>query len=155
MNLRKTFLTGAAAAALVAAGGLGAPARADHKAPYKFEADVNIPLPTHDPGGTQACGTEHPLGDQNTFTHLFNAEAPGTLTVEATGFEGDWDIGILDDKGKYIGGGDNAAQTPPTGVGIPEKAKLRLDKPRNLVIRVCNFLGTPSGHVKIQYTYIG
>ena len=79
----------------------------------------------------------------------------GTLAVELTGFVGDWDIAVLNDKGEQIAAGDNAAATgtsPSTG-DIVERANVKFKKAATIRISVCNFAGGPTASAKYTYTY--
>lgn len=79
----------------------------------------------------------------------------GTLLVELSGFIGDWDIAILNDKGEQIAAGDNAAATgtsPSTG-DIVEKAQVKFKKAATIRISVCNFAGGPTASAKYTYKY--
>lgn len=117
---------------------------------------INIPVPlsgaTSDPLAPVACAGEALPGSQ----HLESVTLPaaGTLKVDVTGFQGDWDIALADDKGKRVAEGDNASVTPTnmsTG-SVVEKLVYKAKKAGKVQIIVCNFLGGPSGTGKYVFT---
>ena len=132
---------------------LVSPATAAPKKPITKSFAVTIPVPVGDPQATQACAGPEVPGNRQVET--FKAPAAGTLKFETSGFYGDWDMVILDGKGKRVAEGDNAAATgtsPNTG-NISEKATLKVKKAMDLQLVVCNFAGSPSGTGKYTFTY--
>jgi len=77
--------------------------------------------------------------------------APGTLQVDLTGFQGDWDLAVLNSKGQVLG--DSAQDMTSEPVDRPEKVKLKIKSKGTYTIRACNFAGGPTAKVKWVHTY--
>jgi hypothetical protein len=123
------------------------------KKPITKSFAVTIPVPVGDPTATQACvGPEIP---GNRHVEKFKAPAIGSLKLEVTGFVGDWDVAILDAKGKRVAEGDNAsaAGTAMSTGSTVERATLKVKKPGDYQLVVCNFTGSPSGTGKYTFTF--
>jgi hypothetical protein len=115
---------------------------------YTVTAPVPVPLPAQ---GTPTCidGVE----GLSKRTETLKAPAAGTLKVELTGFQGDWDITIFDDKNKPLVAGGGTS-TPNTNTGAnKDTATYKAKKAMTLKIVTCNFVGSPTANAKYVYTY--
>ena len=145
--------------AVVVAGGV-APALAAPPKPKpingSFEASgIPFPLTGSEPTDTASSCVNPMFEGISITTEEFKTVGAGTLKVDMSGFVGDWDIAILNDKGEVVASGDNAAATggnPNTG-DIVERAQVKYKKAATIRIAVCNFAGGPTASVKYSYTY--
>jgi hypothetical protein len=157
MTVRKALPV---ALSLVVAAGALAPALAAPAKPkpiseeYAVEgAPVPVPLAGIDGvDGTNSC-TDPALEGVSTTTKTIKTKGAGSLVVDVTDFDGDWDITITDDKGNVLGVGSGTAT--PTALATPadEKAVIKTKKAMTLNIAVCNFLGSPTANAKYVFTY--
>lgn len=158
MKVRKALPV---ALSLVVAGGALAPALAAPAKPkpitesYSME-HIPVPLPLvgeEDVDGTNSC-TDPAFEGISTTTKTIKTKGAGTLQVDVTEFDGDWDITVLDDKGNVLGVG--AGTSTPTALaasGVAEKLVVKTKKAMTLNIAVCNFLGSPTAEGKYTFTY--
>jgi hypothetical protein len=142
---------------VVAAGAL-APAVAAPAKPKPITESYSVqhapvPAPIEGVPGENSCdGTFEGL---STTTKTIKTVGAGTLDVELTGFAGDWDITVTDDKGRTLGIGTGTTTADPSslGTGLKEKAVIKTKKPMTLNIAVCNFLGGPTADAKYTFVY--
>ena len=146
--------------AVVAAGAL-APALAAPPKPKPIveewsmqHAPVPLPLAGIDGvDGTNSC-TNPAFEGISTTTKTIKTKGAGTLEVTLKDFDGDWDITVMDDKGKVLAvGAGTSTPTALTASGATEKAVVKTKKAMTLVIGSCNFLGGPTADGKIVFTY--
>lgn len=142
----------AVATLAVLAGGAYAPATAAPKTkPISMEYDVQgVPNPQPLPSGS-SCLDDQYEGISRT-TKTIKPTGKGVLTVDLTGFAGDWDITVMDAAGEELGIGDGTS----TGGGAPSTAghdtlSMKFKKAEPLQVAVCNFAGSPQAHVKLSY----
>jgi hypothetical protein len=109
--------------------------------------------------GTNSCADPAFEGISTTFQTIKTTGA-GTLQVDLTGFAGDWDITVMDGKGKVLGigsgtttGGEVSGSDGSLGTDNVEKAVIKVKKATTLVIGACNFLGGPNADGKLVFTY--
>jgi hypothetical protein len=148
------------ALSLVVAAGAVAPALAAPKKPKPITEEyamehVPVPLPiTGSEGfGSNSC-IEPTFEGISITTKTIKTTGPGTLEVNVTEFDGDWDITVLDDKGRVVGVGDGTSTpTALTATGNVEKLVVKTKKPMTLNIAVCNFLGGLTATGKYTFTY--
>lgn len=149
-----------ALATVVAAGAL-APALAAPPKPKPIveewsmqHAPVPLPLAGIDGvDGTNSC-TNPAFEGISTTTKTIKTTGAGTLAVTLSDFDGDWDITVLDDKGRVLAvGGGTTTPTALTQSGATEKAVVKTKKAMTLVIASCNFLGGPTAEGKLVFTY--
>lgn len=148
------------ALSLVVAAGALAPAMAAPPKPKPITEEYemeHIPMPfplTGSEGfGETSCMIPE-LEGISTTTKTIKTKGPGTLTVDVTKFDGDWDITVMNDKGDVLGSG--AGTTTPTALtttGNVEKLVVKTKKAMTLQIAVCNFLGGPTAHGKYVFEY--
>lgn len=87
-------------------------------------------------------------------TRTIKPTGAGTLVVQLTGFNGDWDITVKNDKGAALAtGGPTTTPTALAETGVTEKLTLKIKKGMALDISVCNFLGGPSANAQFTFTY--
>lgn len=160
MKVRKALPV---ALSLVVAAGAVAPALAAVKAKPKpitqswSMEHVPLPIPLageEDIDGTNSC-TNSAFEGISITTKTIKTTGAGTLEVILSDFAGDWDITVLDDKGKALGIGSGTTTGDPSslGTGLTEKAVIKTKKPMTLNIAACNFLGGPSAEGKLTFTY--
>lgn len=144
---------------LVVAGGALAPALAAPAKPKPIvmewsmqHAPMPLPLGAGLPTDNSCDGSFEGL---STTTKTIKATAAGTLEVVLTGFAGDWDITVMDDKGRTLGIGAGTTTGDPSSLGddLTEKAVIKVKKAMTLVIGTCNFLGGPTADAKATFTY--
>ena len=139
--------TAAVALALVAAAGITAsPALAGPKKVTKtYTATAPAFAPTNAaPGSYSVCPQRVPQSFQ---ADTYKVPAAGTLTVEVTGYQGDWDALLMDsDKSELAGSGNG-------GVGGQEVIEVRFKKAQTVTVVACNFSGGPTANVKTTFVY--
>ena len=130
------------AATVVAPGALGAPPKPITKT---YEATAPAPDPSNYAGqGYSVCAQNVP---GSFHTEEFKAPAAGSLKVELTDYQGDWDLLLMDGKGKELATGGSS------DLGTPEIATVKLKKPGVIQIVACNWAGGPTGQVKYTFTF--
>lgn len=159
MKVRKALPV---ALSLVVAGGALAPALAAPAKPKPIvvawsmeHAPIPLPLVGVDGvDGTNSCADPAFEGISTTFQTIKTTGA-GTLEVNLTGFAGDWDITVMDAKGKVLGIGAGTITGDPSSLGTDnkEKAVIKTKKAMTLTIAACNFLGGPTADGKAVFTY--
>lgn len=158
MKVRKALPV---ALALVCAAGAITPAVAGPKAPPITQewsmqhAPLPIPLAGIDGvDGSNSCTNSSFEGFAIT-TKEIKTKGAGTLEVVLTDFAGDWDITVMDGKGKVLGIGTGTTTGDPSslGTGLTEKAVIKTKKPMTLRIAACNFLGGPTAEGKLTFTH--
>jgi hypothetical protein len=144
MNRTAALVVGALAIAAVAAPpALAAPKKKTITKSY----DVTAAMP--DP--TNFAGQGYPVCAQNVpgsfDKRTIAIPAAGTIEVEVSGFQGDWDLLLEDaDDSELAEGGSN-------GLGGSETADVRFKKAQKMSIVACNWAGTPNATVKYTFTY--
>lgn len=143
----------AVAVAVTAAAGSLAPAQAaPKKKPKPIVKSYTVQAIPHPnpPMGPSCSGSPRDVSENR---QAIKVTGPGKLTVEVTGFVGDWDIGVFDAKDSNLaqGGGADAGNTE---TAPRETLVYKNKKAQTLNIDVCNFAGTPRANVKLVYTYL-
>lgn len=138
------------AVALVAGATIAAaPASAKPKKPITGSFTQSDPTP--DPTGNATTANEYhcsgKLPQEKPFQ--FKAPAAGKIKVELSGFQGDWALQILDDKGNVLGGDD----VTPDQNGSTESATAKIKRKMTVGILPCNMGGSPSAVAKYTFTY--
>lgn len=141
-RIRTITLVTLAGATAVAPVALAAPPK-----PITKTYPVTAPLP--DPSnwanqGYSVCAQNVPMSYQ---TEPFKVPAAGTLKVELSKYEGDWDLLIMDGKGKELGAGGSS------DLGVPEVAQVKFKKATEVDIVACNWAGGPTGEVTYTFTF--
>jgi hypothetical protein len=110
-----------------------------------YTATAPLPDPTNAANSAYSvCAQNVPMSYQ---ADAFTVPAAGTLSVEVTGYQGDWDALLMDsDKSELAGSGSG-------GVGGPEVMEVRFKKPTTVTIVACNWSGGPTANVKYTFTY--
>ncbi|HVF21121.1 MAG TPA: hypothetical protein VNA14_12895 [Mycobacteriales bacterium] len=133
---------------LVTVVGAGA-ADANHKKPITKTYTATAPAP--DPSNfapTSAysvCGQTVPGSfDVEEFT----APEAGTIKAELSGYVGEWDFLLTDDKGRELASSGILDVT-----GAPEKITYKFKKPGTVHLIACNWAGGPTGTVKYTFTF--
>jgi hypothetical protein len=146
-----------AGALVVAAGAAGSPASAAaSKKPISktYAVTAPVPDPTNWAGqggvaGYSVCAQRVPSSFQ---ADTFKAPAAGKLKVTLSGFNGDWDLLIMDSKKSEVtAGGDSAVATP--AAPATETATAKIKKAGTYTIVACNWAGGPTGSVSYTFTY--
>ena len=140
----------ALAASLVIVAGVGSlsPALAGPNAITKtYTASAGTPGGVASQAQSQICS---PTVPGSTFDVTFKAPFKGRLTVDQTGFQGDWDLALVQD-------GTNAAESAQDMTADPQTPEhidgFKLKKGEEVTIRSCNFAGGPTASLK--YTFKG
>ena len=134
--------------ALVAAGST-APATAK-PAPVKksFQVSAFPPDPTYGLGVTQ--GTCNQVNAMSHVDTAIKTPFAGTLTVDLTGFTGDWDLALYDSAGVLVQKSSQSATDP---VDRPEHVAQGMQKAGlTFKIRACNFAGGQTATVSYVMT---
>ena len=109
-----------------------------------------LPLPAQ---GTPTCLPADGQEGVNKHTETLKAPAAGVLKVEVSGFYGDWDITVFDDKGRAVGvGGGTSTPNTSASTGV-DKATVKVKRPTTLRIVTCNFAGSPTANGKYSFVY--
>jgi hypothetical protein len=144
MNRTAALTLGVLAAATVAApGAVAAPPKPITKT---YTATAPMPDPTNWAGqGYSVCAQNVP---GSFHIEEFKIPAAGTLKVELSKFDGDWDSLLVDSKGReltYGGAGD---------LGGSEVMQVKFKKAGETVqIVACNWAGGPTGEVTYTFTF--
>jgi hypothetical protein len=133
-------------ASLVLVAGVGSfsPALAGPKTITKtYTATAFPPGPTNAAAGV--CNGDVPGSN---FDETFKAPFKGKLQVDMTGFQGDWDMALVQDGANSAESAQDVSADPQT----PEHIEgFKLKKGEEVVIRTCNFLGGPTANVKFVF----
>jgi hypothetical protein len=141
MNRSATITIAVLAAATVAApGALAAP----KPITKTYTATAPAPDPTNVGGGYSVCAQNVP---GSFHVEPFKVPAAGTLKVQLTDYQVDWDLLLMDDKGKELAGSGAG------GVGGPEVVQVKFKKATAVQIVACNWSGGPTGTVTYTFTY--
>ena len=136
----------ALAASLVLVAGVGSfsPALAGPKPITKtYTATAFPPSPTNVQLGV--CNGDVPGSN---FDMTFKAPFKGKLQVDMTGFQGDWDMALVQDGANSAESAQDATADPQT----PEHIEgFKVKKGEEVVIRTCNFAGGPTANVKYVF----
>jgi hypothetical protein len=149
MRLRTAALT--AMVAVAAAGTLAPAVAAPQPKPVKHSYEATAPVPDPTPFTGQTGGNCSPTLDDAKHEEPFKMPFAGTLTVDLTGFQGDWALAVLDAKGEKLADHDNDVLAGEA-VDAPSQIILKVKKPTELIIRACNFAGGPTAQVDILAT---
>ena len=135
----------AASLILVAAVGSVAPAMAGPKSVTKsYTATAFPPSPTNVQLGV--CNGDVPGSN---FDETFKAPFKGKLQVDLSGFQGDWDMALVQDGANSAESAQDATADPQT----PEHIEgYKLKKGEEVIIRTCNFAGGPTANVEVLAT---
>ena len=111
-----------------------------------YVATAFPPDPSHIALTEGICNTTNPTSQHN---EPFTVPFPGTLKIDMTGFQGDWDLAL------YAGGSvlASSAQGLTDPINRPESITVKLKKKgQKLQIRACNFAGGPTANVTYVHT---
>ena len=92
------------------------------------------------PGGAATCAEADAEGI-TVHTETFKASGPGKFVAKITGFEGDWDLALLNGDNVKLadGGGSNADKPQP---GPTENLIYKIKKAGTYKVSSCNYAGT-------------
>lgn len=140
-------------AALVAAPAGAAPKRTIRRT---FEVTVPVPLRAYlSPGSPVRCNVGGPGATGAHQVESFTAPAAGTLSVEVTGFRGDWDVVLFASGRRVAEGGPTRTPTVMSDGTLVETLVHTFTKAGPSEIVICNFAGSPYGTGKYTFTYAG
>jgi hypothetical protein len=77
----------------------------------------------------------------------FKAPEAGSLQLEMSGYQGDWDLLVLNSKNSEAG------HAGSSDLGVPEKTTIKIKKAESFTIVACNWAGGPTATVKYTFTY--
>ena len=148
MNTRKAIPL--ALTLVVAAAGL-APALAAPAKGFTEEYDVQG-TPWVNPPTGPPCSDGTMEGASRT-SRTFKLPSAGTIEVTVNGFRGDWDTSIQNEAGAVLaaGSGTDTGDTASITADGTEKATMKLKKAMTVKVAACNFLGSPTAHVKVVF----
>ena len=141
--------------AVVAAGALAPALAAPPKKPKPIVEEYDVQgTPWVNPPTGPPCSDATMEGASRT-SRTFKAPAAGTLQVTVTAFRGDWDTSIQNEAGAVLaaGSGSDTGDTTSIAADGLEQATLKIKKATTLKVAACNFLGSPTAHVKYVFTY--
>jgi hypothetical protein len=146
MKRTAALLVGTLAVVTVAAPtALAAPKK--KRAPITKTYAVTAPMPdvtNNVPGGYSVCAQNVP----NSFDkQTFQVPAAGKLSVELSGFQGDWDLLLEDSDDSELAYGGSS------GVSNTEATEVSFKRAQKVSIVACNFAGTPTASVKYVFTF--
>ena len=124
-------------------------AEAKHKKPIEKTYTATAPAP--DPSNFLPTSTYSVCGQAvpgSFHVEEFTAPESGTLKAELSGYVGEWDFLLTDDKGRELGSSGILDVT-----GAPEKITYRFKKAGTVNIIACNWAGGPTGTVKYVFTF--
>jgi hypothetical protein len=146
--------TAAVTLAVVALGAVSAsPAIGAPKKKPPITKTYTATAPTPDP--SNAAPSDYNVCPQNVPGSFqaddFKIPAAGTLHVEVSGYNGDWDALLMDaEKSELTSSG--AGGYPPVNGG-PEVMDIKFKKAETVTIVACNWAGGPTATVKATFTY--
>ncbi len=109
------------------------------------------PLPAVDPDvyypGKASC--LQGIAGVHFAAQRFQAPEAGTLVLHLEGLEGDWDIYVLDARGKRLAASEQAQILD--GADPEERLSVRLMARRRIEMVACNWLGEPE--VEVHYEF--
>jgi hypothetical protein len=141
MRIRTALLT--ALVATSATGALSPALAAPKPVSGSYTATAFPPSPTNVQMGV--CNGDIPGSN---FDKDFKAPFAGRLTVDMSGFVGDWDMALVQDGANSAESAQDATADPQT----PEHIEgYKLKKGEAVTIRSCNFLGGPTANVKFTF----
>lgn len=132
----------------VAAGALTPAVAAPKPKPVKktYTATAFPPDPSHIAVTDGICNTTNPASQHN---EDFKVPFAGTLVVDMTGFQGDWDLALYLGDALVASSAQSIEQSPDT----PEKMTVKLKKVgKTYSIRACNFAGGPTAEISYVHT---
>lgn len=140
----------AAAAALLSAAAVSADAAPARKPITKtYTATAPLPDPTNHAELTpyEVCAQAVP---QSFHEETFKAPGAGKLKVEMNGFQGDWDLLLVDSKGAQVASSGGTQPVDPAVESMTAKIKKA---GATYTIIACNWAGTPTATVKYTFTW--
>ena len=136
-----------AVAAVAAPPAMAAPKKKPITKTYTVTAPAPDPTNYGQPAGASkysVCAMNVPSSFDRTE---FAVPAAGSLTVEVSGFQGDWDLLLIDSDGEELSTGGSS------DLGGAETTDVRFKKAQKVSIVACNWAGTPTATVKYTFTY--
>ena len=132
-------------AALLGAAAPGALAGGAKKVIKRQWDVVAAPFPGADDHSTpsEECGVEGATYD----LYRFKTPARGKLDVRINQFEGEWDLYVTDSSGHLLGSSVQFMTTDE------ERVVVKVASKTTVLIYACNFLGGPTAHGALKYTY--
>ena len=140
MRLRTVAATSMVA---VAAAGTLAPALAAPAKPITKTYTATAATPDPTPAAGDICDPALPSSKHE---EKFTVPAAGTLKVTMVQ-ELDWALALLDSKGKRLAESDGGTPTDK------EAMQVKFKKATDVVIRSCNFAGTPTSEITYTFTF--
>ena len=136
-------LASLAVAAVAAPPALAAPKKKTITKTYTVTAPM--PDPSNYAGqGYSVCAQNVPNSYDKTTVQI---PAAGTLEVDLSGFQGDWDLLLEDSDDSELSTGGSS------DLGGAESTSARFKKAQKVSIVACNWAGTPTATVKYTFTY--
>jgi hypothetical protein len=143
--------------ATVVAGSLIPAHAAKKKPPITKSYSLNLtPAPVEVPLQEGACESDKREAGVNLDVKTIKVTGPGKLSVDVTGFTGDWDTAVYNAGGVVLQEGvgtsfpDNMSSQAKE---VSETIRYKSKKAQTLYLRVCNYFGAPTANVKYTYVY--
>ena len=146
--MRTRTAVAASLTAVLAVGSLAPAVAAPAKKPVSksYVATAFPPDPSHVAVTEGICNTTNPTSQHN---EPFTVPFAGTLVVDMSGFQGDWDLALYSGSSLVASSAQDVTADPQS----PEKMTVKLKKVgQKLSIRACNFSGGPTANVKYVHT---
>ncbi|HVE62540.1 MAG TPA: hypothetical protein VNB94_01885 [Mycobacteriales bacterium] len=142
--MKRSIATALVVTAAISA--IGGVAEAKHKKPItkSYTATAPNPDPTNYAGGS-VCARNVP---GSAHIEKFTAPEAGTLKAEISKFQGDWDMLLLDEKGRELSNSGGSELVDGT-----EKMTYKFKKPGTVSIIACNWAGGPTAAAKYEFTF--
>ena len=134
---------------LVAAAGSLSPAIAGKPKPVtkEYTASANVPGGVGSQADSQICSDTIAA---SVYDVTFKAPFKGRFSVKQDGFQGDWDLALVQDGANSA---ESAQDMTSTDISRPEEITgYKLKKGEEITVRSCNFAGGPTAHVKLTFT---
>lgn len=114
-----------------------------------YTATAPTPDPSNEAGSDYSvCPQTVPGSFQ---ADAFKIPAAGTLSIQVSGYNGDWDALLMDSDKSEIAGSGSGGYAPVAGG--PENIEVRFKKAQTVTIVACNWAGGPTANVKATFTY--
>jgi hypothetical protein len=149
--MKRVLVLGLAATAVVGsqAGALGAAKKKPITKKWTTTAPTADPTNASPQTPYSVCPQVVPL---SYGIETFKAPAPGKLVVSITGFQGDWDLLVMDGKKREVGASGNGGYGTPATPST-EKLTLKIKKAGTYSIVSCNWAGSPISNGTYTFTY--
>lgn len=131
---------------------VGVPAQAAPKKKPKPITKTYTIIAAPNPNPPQGPSCQAMTDGVNGHAETIKVTGAGKLTAKVSGFVGDWDLGVYDAGGNNLAMG-SGNDTGNTDTAPAEVLSFKVKKAQTLVLRTCNFGGTPQATGTFTFTY--